>query len=76
MVWLKLGEGVFGGLTLSFMNIHARLRPLVLKLAPRCLIQMGYQCTFGVLQAGSYGVAQTKKRCVWRFNPFLYEYSC
>jgi len=35
---------------------------MVLKLALRCLIQIGYQCTFGVLQAGSYGVAQTRRR--------------
>ena len=35
---------------------------MVLKLALRCLIQMGYQCTFGVLQAGCYGVAQTRRR--------------
>jgi len=32
-------------------------RSMVLKLALRCLIQ-----TFGVLQAGSYGVAQTRRR--------------
>jgi len=26
------------------------------------LVRMGYQCTFGVLQAGCYGVAQTRRR--------------
>ncbi|XP_030050731.1 DNA (cytosine-5)-methyltransferase 1-like [Microcaecilia unicolor] len=26
------------------------------------LVRMGYQCTFGVLQAGQYGVAQTRRR--------------
>jgi len=36
-------------------------RSMVLKLALRCLIRMGYQCTFGVLQAGSYSVAQTRE---------------
>ena len=37
---------------------------MVLKLALRCLVSMGYQCTFGVLQAGSYGVAQTRRRLI------------
>jgi DNA (cytosine-5)-methyltransferase 1 len=35
---------------------------MVLKLVIRCLIRMGYQCTFGILQAGSYGVPQTRRR--------------
>ena len=37
---------------------------MVLKLALRCLVRMGYQCTFGVLQAGSYGVSQTRRRAI------------
>jgi DNA (cytosine-5)-methyltransferase 1 len=37
---------------------------MVLKLALRCLVSMGYQCTFGVLQAGCYGVAQTRRRMI------------
>ncbi|KAI8508772.1 DNA (cytosine-5)-methyltransferase 1 [Branchiostoma belcheri] len=37
---------------------------MVLKLTLRCLIRMGYQCTFGVLQAGNYGVAQTRRRAI------------
>jgi len=37
---------------------------MVMKLALRCLVSMGYQCTFGVLQAGSYGVAQTRRRTI------------
>lgn len=43
-------------------NFVSFKRSMVLKLALRCLIRMGYQCTFGVLQAGSYGVAQTRRR--------------
>ena len=43
-------------------NFVSYKRSMVLKLALRCLIKMGYQCTFGVLQAGSYGVAQTRRR--------------
>lgn len=28
-------------------------RSMVLKLTLRCLVRMGYQCTFGVLQVGT-----------------------
>uniref|UniRef100_T1JNW9 Cytosine-specific methyltransferase n=1 Tax=Strigamia maritima TaxID=126957 RepID=T1JNW9_STRMM len=35
---------------------------MVLKLSLQCLIEMGYQCTFGVLQAGNYGVPQSRSR--------------
>ena len=35
---------------------------IVLKLCLRVLVHMGYQCTFGVLQAGNYGVPQTRRR--------------
>jgi hypothetical protein len=37
-------------------------RSMVLKLTLCCLQRMGYQCTFGVLQAGNYGVPQTRRR--------------
>ena len=37
---------------------------MVLKLALRCLLAIGYQVTFGVLQAGHYGVPQTRRRLV------------
>ncbi len=37
---------------------------MVLKLALRALVKMGYQCTFGILQAGNFGVAQTRRRCI------------
>lgn len=36
---------------------------MVLKLTLRVLVKMGYQCTFGILQAGNYGVPQTRRRC-------------
>lgn len=34
----------------------------VLRLCLRALVLMGYQCTFGVLQAGNFGVPQNRKR--------------
>ncbi|KAB7504337.1 DNA (cytosine-5)-methyltransferase PliMCI [Armadillidium nasatum] len=37
---------------------------MVLKLTLRVLIKMGYQCTVGVLQAGNYGVPQTRRRAI------------
>ena len=37
---------------------------MVLKLSLAALVKMGYQCTFGVLQAGHYGVAQTRRRAI------------
>ena len=37
---------------------------MVLKMTMRTLVKMGYQCTFGVLQAGSYGVPQTRRRAI------------
>ena len=45
----------------NFVNFKSCM---VLKLTLRCLIQMGYQCTFGILQAGNYGVPQTRRRLV------------
>ena len=45
-------------------NFVSFKRSMVLKLALRCLLRMGYQCTFGVLQAGCYGVPQTRRRFV------------
>lgn len=35
---------------------------MVLKQTLYCLLSMGYQCSFGVLQAGNYGVPQTRRR--------------
>ncbi|KFM81899.1 DNA (cytosine-5)-methyltransferase PliMCI, partial [Stegodyphus mimosarum] len=40
-------------------NFVSFKRNMILKLTLRCLIHMGYSCTFGVLQAGNYGVPQT-----------------
>lgn len=45
-------------------NFVSFKRSMVLKLTLSCLINMGYQCTFGVLQAGNYGVPQTRRRAI------------
>ncbi|CAH0715662.1 unnamed protein product, partial [Brenthis ino] len=45
-------------------NFVAFKKGMVLKLTLRALLDMGYQCTFGVLQAGNYGVPQTRRRLV------------
>ncbi|XP_061556979.1 DNA (cytosine-5)-methyltransferase 1 [Phycodurus eques] len=45
-------------------NFVSFKKSMVLKLTLRCLVRMGYQCTFGVLQAGQYGVAQTRRRAI------------
>jgi len=37
---------------------------LVLKLIMKTLVKLGYQCEFAVLQAGSYGVPQTRRRAI------------
>ncbi|BES95266.1 Cytosine-specific methyltransferase [Nesidiocoris tenuis] len=37
---------------------------IVLKLTLSCLVAMGYQVAFGVLQAGNYGVPQTRRRVI------------
>ena len=37
---------------------------MVLKSCLRALVRMGYQCTFGILQAGQFGVAQTRRRAI------------
>lgn len=37
---------------------------MVLKLTLRCLLAIGYQVTFGIVQAGSYGVPQTRRRLI------------
>ncbi len=43
-------------------NFTAFQKSLVLKLTLRSLVKMGYQCGFGVLQAGHFGVPQTRHR--------------
>lgn len=37
---------------------------MVLKLTLSCLVNMGYQCQFAIVQAGNYGVPQTRRRTV------------
>nr|QJS39016.1 DNA methyltransferase 1 [Mythimna separata] len=45
-------------------NFVAFKKGMVLKLTLRALLDMGYQCTFGILQAGNYGVPQTRRRLI------------
>ncbi|XP_076172771.1 DNA (cytosine-5)-methyltransferase PliMCI [Ptiloglossa arizonensis] len=45
-------------------NFVSFKRSMVLKLTLRCLVRMGYQCTFGILQAGNYGIPQTRRRLI------------
>ena len=45
-------------------NFASYNKNLVLKLCLHALVKMGYQCTFGVLQAGNFGVPQTRRRCI------------
>ncbi|XP_022173545.1 DNA (cytosine-5)-methyltransferase 1-like [Myzus persicae] len=37
---------------------------MILRLTLRCITRMGYQCTFGILQAGNFGVPQTRRRLI------------
>nr|CAD7458370.1 unnamed protein product [Timema tahoe] len=45
-------------------NFVSFKKSMVLKLTLRCLVKMGYQCAVGVLQAGCYGVPQTRRRAI------------
>jgi len=45
-------------------NFASYKKSMVLRLCIRALVKMGYQCSFGILQAGQYGVAQTRRRCI------------
>lgn len=45
-------------------NFASFKKSAVLKLCLRSLLKMGYACTFSVLQAGNFGVAQTRRRCI------------
>ncbi|CAG0886916.1 unnamed protein product [Darwinula stevensoni] len=45
-------------------NFISFKKSMILKLTMRCLVTMGYQCSFGVLQAGQYGVPQTRRRAI------------
>nr|XP_037285685.1 DNA (cytosine-5)-methyltransferase 1-like [Rhipicephalus microplus] len=45
----------------GFLNCHnGQMLPLTLN----CLLRMGYQCTFGLLQAGNYGLPQNRLRVI------------
>ncbi|XP_066590215.1 DNA (cytosine-5)-methyltransferase 1-like isoform X2 [Prorops nasuta] len=45
-------------------NFVSFKKSMVLKLTLKALISMGYQCTFGILQAGNYGIPQTRRRMI------------
>lgn len=45
-------------------NFAVYKKSMVMKSCLRALVKMGYQCTFGILQAGHYGVAQTRRRVI------------
>ncbi|XP_045531991.1 DNA (cytosine-5)-methyltransferase 1-like [Pieris brassicae] len=45
-------------------NFVAFKKGMVLKLTLKALLNMGYQFAFGILQAGSYGVPQTRRRLI------------
>jgi len=45
-------------------NLVANENGMVLKLCMATLVRMGYQAAFGILQAGHYGVSQTRRRLI------------
>ncbi|XP_030756300.1 DNA (cytosine-5)-methyltransferase 1-like [Sitophilus oryzae] len=45
-------------------NFVSFKRGMVLKLTVSCLLKMGYQVSWGILQAGHYGVPQTRRRLI------------
>lgn len=45
-------------------NFASFKKCMILKLCLRALVKMGYQCTFSIMQAGNFGVAQTRRRCI------------
>ena len=54
-------------------NFVSFKRSMVLKLTLRCLVRMGYQCTFGVLQVGWVRDPEVIKRGE---NPFPLTWLC
>ena len=48
----------------NVMNFAFYKKGKVMKDCLRSLVKMGYQCTFAVLQAGHYGVAQSRRRVI------------
>lgn len=57
-------------------NFASFKKSMVLKLTLCCLVRMGYQCTFGILQAGNYGVPQTRRRFVLFFSSLPMNIRC
>nr|ALB00263.1 DNA (cytosine-5)-methyltransferase [Tigriopus japonicus] len=45
-------------------NFASFQKSAVLRLCQSVILQMGYSCTFAVLQCGSYGVPQTRRRLI------------
>ena len=45
-------------------NFVSFKKSVVLKLCLRALLKIGYACTFGILQAGNFGVPQTRRRVI------------
>ncbi|TRY69481.1 hypothetical protein TCAL_15115 [Tigriopus californicus] len=49
---------------LELLTIPSAKKTLLLKLClKKAFLMMGYQCTFSILQAGHFGVPQTRRRC-------------
>jgi len=45
-------------------NFACFKKSMVMKSCLAALVKMGYQCAFGILQAGNFGVAQTRRRAI------------
>ena len=45
-------------------NLALFKNSMILKLMMSCLLTMGYQCQFAILQSGCYGLPQTRRRTV------------
>jgi len=45
-------------------NFACFKKSMVMKNCLAALVRMGYQCAFGILQAGNFGVAQTRRRAI------------
>lgn len=45
-------------------NFATFKKSAILRMCLKVLLGMGYSCTFGILQAGHFGVAQTRRRLI------------